>query len=61
MIEVDNWEKVFRPFERLSSDDNGSGIGLAIVKKIITRFGGRIWLESIPGEGSTFFFSVQGA
>jgi two-component system CheB/CheR fusion protein len=51
--------KVFEPFKRLSeSDVAGSGIGLATCKRIVERLGGRIWAESTPGTGATFFFTL---
>jgi light-regulated signal transduction histidine kinase (bacteriophytochrome) len=52
-------EEVFRPFKRLHCDDRpGSGIGLATCRKIVAGYGGRIWVTSEPGKGSTFFFSL---
>jgi signal transduction histidine kinase len=57
-------EGVFRIFKRLHARDafgGGSGAGLTIVRKIIERQGGRIWIESAPGEGTTVFFTLQGA
>ena len=60
-IDSDFHEKIFVVFQRLHRREefSGTGIGLAICKKIIERLGGSIWLESSEGAGSTFYFSLQ--
>src|SRR5207244_4402412 len=58
-IPSSDWERIFEPFERLGHKDvPGTGIGLAIVKKIIELYQGRVWVESEPGKGATFFFTL---
>jgi PAS domain S-box-containing protein len=55
-------DRLFRVFERLhGSEFDGSGIGLAIVKRIVEAHGGRVWCEGEPGVGASFFFSVPDA
>ncbi len=62
-IEAEYFDLVFGMFRRLHTHDKygGTGIGLAVVKKIVERHGGRVWIESRPGEGSTFSFTLPAA
>lgn len=59
-IEMEFAQKVFLPFERLVSDSEfeGSGIGLANVQRALQRLGGKVWVESELGKGSTFYFTI---
>jgi len=60
-IQPEDLAKVFEKFYRREStptDARGAGLGLAIVKSLVELHGGRIWVESVPGAGSRFFFTI---
>jgi light-regulated signal transduction histidine kinase (bacteriophytochrome) len=60
-IDPQYYSRIFEPFKRLhtASKYSGTGMGLAICKKIVAGFGGRLWIEPSPDGGSAFFFSLR--
>jgi len=63
-IAARHFDQVFKMFKRLHGREDfggGTGAGLTIVRKLVERHRGQVWLESVAGEGSTFFFTLSAA
>jgi signal transduction histidine kinase len=54
-------ERIFQPFQRAHSSESGTGIGLALVRRIVELHGGQVWVDSVPGQGATFGFTLPAA
>lgn len=57
-IKKEYFDKIFQIFQRLQRDEEGTGIGLTIVRRVVEWHGGRIWVESEEGKGTTFYFTI---
>ncbi|MGH1365890.1 MAG: sensor histidine kinase [Calditrichia bacterium] len=59
-ISEKHFDRIFRIFQTVSGKESfeNTGVGLSIIKKIVENYGGRVWIESVEGEGSSFFFSL---
>ena len=62
-MDPEHAKRIFEPFQRLHGEEDypGTGIGLAVCERIIDQHGGRIWVSSVPGEGSVFHFTLPAA
>jgi signal transduction histidine kinase len=62
-IEERHFERIFKIFQTLSPQDEfeSTGIGLTVIKKIVELYGGKVWVQSKVGQGSTFFFTLPKA
>lgn len=58
-IPTNQFENIFKMFKSLKPNKDSNGIGLSVSKKIVELHGGNIWVESTPGEGSTFYFTIE--
>lgn len=58
-IEKAYFDKIFKPFQKLENNTSSTGIGLSISKKIVNAYGGKMWLQSSIGIGTTFYFTIK--